>query len=341
MTSSTPPADEAVADHATEPVSRWPRRLRRLAAVALALVGLQLLGDLVYSAYIAAAIEAWEETVAWNADGVREGCGAHSLGPVDDPSATALLLVHGFNASPRHWDLIAPELAERGFAVRVMRLPGFCERVSEYADSRAEEWVAAVTKELAQLREKHDRVGVVAHSLGGATTIGALLDGAPLDGAERGDDPMVDFAVLLAPAVKVSSARAPIGTTRFWHEFSKRAFLFTDTLRSPYDMDCHDESRLGWPGRTPFSPIAVVDSLYGLMDRNAPRAELFRTPLLMVLSKSDIIVDTAAAAAYYERIPSETKELLVLENSGHAIPLDYQWREVMEAIAGFAESNGD
>ena len=75
----------------------------------------------------------------------------------------AVLLVHGFNNSPRLWDFIAQELAEQGYHCRAMRLPGFAMTNEQYARSTIEDWIEAVQEEVATLKASHGRVHLVAH----------------------------------------------------------------------------------------------------------------------------------------------------------------------------------
>lgn len=294
----------------------------------LALIPVFLLADGLHAAYVAYAIDAWKDGIEINADGIIDGCEAYDLPPAEGTD-TALLLVHGFNASPRHYDLVAPALAELGYHCRVMRLPGFAEPFTLGQDRSYKQWTGAVLEELRSLRSDHARVGVVGHSLGGAVTIGALLE----------DPRAADFAVLLAPAVAVSNSRAPILSTRTWHEISQRLFLFTDVLRTPYPMDIHAEGKTDHLGRMPFSSKSIADELFKLMDRNLVRPSEITTPLTMIVCQDDPIVDTPAAEAYFERIGSASNELIVLEDSGHEVPLDQEWPRVVEAIAERAGSS--
>ena len=303
------------------------RRWRRWGLALLAFVTLHLLVDGLHAVYVAAAIDAWKDTIEIDAAGVLAGCDAYDFPPAGEGEAGgAVLFVHGFNASPRHWDLVAPAVGELGVQCRVMRLPGFVEPGALRKDHEASDWVAAVSTELATLRAKHDRVGVVGHSLGGAVTTRVLID----------DPDAADYAVLVAPAVAVSNARAPVLSTRAWHEISQRTLVFTKVLKSPFPMDCRTPGRTDWPGRMPFTSTEVVDELFGLLDRNAPDAERFTTPVTVLLSATDRVVDTEAAAAYYERLGSPDKQKIVFDQSGHAVPLDSEWDRVVEAVTARA-----
>lgn len=301
------------------------KRWKLFAKILVAVVVFQLLADGIYAWYVSASVAKWEKSVE-RENGVLKGCDAYLLpAKVNEPAEgtrTVLLLVHGINASPRHYDLLAPALAEQGFTCRAMRLPGFVEPLSEYHKTTAAAWLEAVHQELIALQVDYDRVGIVAHSLGGATAIGVLLD-HPED---------ADFAVLLAPAVAVSNSRSPVFSTRTWHEISQRLFWFTDTMQSPYPLNCQMPSKTDHPGRTPFTPAVVVDELFQLMDRNGPRAAEWQVPVTMILSSADPVVNTPVAKAYFEAMPVDDKSLVLLENSGHAIPLDQEWELVVEAI---------
>ncbi|MEO0529206.1 MAG: alpha/beta fold hydrolase [Planctomycetota bacterium] len=274
-----------------------PRRRKRWFWLLLLPV-VFVLADALHAAYIAAAVDAWAGEAELTEDGVIAGCEAYDLVATDgEVSDTALLLVHGFNASPRHYDFVAPSLAERGFDSRVMRLPGFAEPFALHQEHDHRDWTAAVTAELETLRLRYDRVGVVGHTLGGAVTIGTLLEDA---GA-------ADFAVLLAPAVAVSDTRAPLLSTRSWHEVSEHLFLFTNVLQTPFPMNCRVEGRTDYPGRMPFSSRNVIDTLFDLLDENQRRIDRWATPITMIVCAGDRIVDTPAAERYFERLTVDEK----------------------------------
>lgn len=310
----------------TEAVETPKRRrwLRILLIAAVAFVPLHLLIDAIYAAYVGRAASVWETTLTRDSSGVIEGCDTFDVPPSSAlDTDTAILLVHGLGASPRHYEFIAKDLAERGYHCRAVRLPGFAEPVAKYCESTSKAWLEKVQSELASLRKQHGRVGVVGHSLGGAVTIGVLLD----------DPQAADFAVLLTPAVEVSNARSPVLSARTWHEVSERSLMFVRVLRSPYPLDCRDPARAEHPGRTPFTPKCVVDQLFKLMDNNSGRAAEITLPTTVVVAVDDPVVDTPAAERFYEELGATEKDLVRLDNSGHEVTLDWQWQEVADAIA--------
>ena len=59
-------------------------------------------------------------------------------------------------------------------------------------------------------------------------------------------------------------------------------------------------------------------------------------PVRIFVSPQDRVVDTQAIRKYYEQLGSTDKKLIEAENSGHAIPVDHDWKTVVEEIEKFS-----
>ena len=285
------------------------------------LSALWMLGDLGYSVYVARRLAAREEAIDRDDEGVESGCRGFTVGEGD----TALLMIHGINSSPACFHKMAPALAEAGFTCRVMRLPGFAEPIDRYAAATKEDWLAAARREVEALRKNHRRVAVIGHSLGAAVALAPALDSPG----------WIDAQVLLAPGIAVSNRRSPILPTRAWHRFARHTLWFTTVTYSPFDDACRDPQGQDYPGHTLFTPQAVVEQTFQLLDANRPRAADLRAPLLVFLTRDDRVIDWQAAERFYDRAGSTPKEMCFLDNSGHAIPVDYQWEQVTTQIVRF------
>ena len=302
---------------------------KRMTITLAALLGLAcvwLSGDLIYSLIVANRIQKWESSIERDDDGVQEGCRAYTIGSGE----TAVLLIHGINDSPQCYHKMAPALAAEDFTCRVMRLPGFALPIHRYAQATRKEWLAAVDREVRSLRQDHRGVAVVAHSLGGAVTIAYLLE----------NPRAADAVVLLAPAVNVSNRRSPLLSTRAWHEIAKRSLPFTRITCSPFSNDCHDTKAGEYPGRTPFTPLTIVEETFQLIDANRGRAAQFTTPLMMVLAKDDQVIDWQAAEQFYQQASSKDKAIRFMPDCGHAIPVDHGWQSLTGEIAAFLRKSG-
>lgn len=77
----------------------------------------------------------------------------------------AVLFVHGINATPRFFDAYAEALPE-DISVHSLLLPGHGGTVRDFGDHSAQEWERHVRAALDALRDDHEDVYIVAHSLG-------------------------------------------------------------------------------------------------------------------------------------------------------------------------------
>lgn len=302
--------------------SAKPRsRARWWLGLAAALLLLWLGGDFLYSRIVLHRLALRERGTERDADGLRAGCRAYSSGEGE----VALLLVHGFNDCPAVFHALAPRLVERGFACRVMRLPGFAMPARVYARTDRAAWRRALEEEILALRADHRRVGLVAHSLGGAVAVDYLLD--------RPD--AVEAAILLAPLFDVSARRSPLLSPRAWHEIGSHTLFFTRIVETPFPVDGRSPAALAYDRREVFTPRAVFAEVYALLDRIEGRAAGFRTPLLLVLGGRDEVIDSAAAERFFRDCSSPRKERLYLGQSGHMVPLDAGWETLAPAVERF------
>ncbi len=307
------------------PKSRFRRFLKFLFKTGLLVVVIWLAGDFIYSRVVLYKLGRYEQSFQWDANGVRAGQGAFEVGEGE----TALLLVHGINFSPVAYQKLAPELAQSGFKCRAMRLPGFGLHVREYEQYEYPVWLDAIDHEVKNLSANHNRVIIVAHSLGAAVALRYL--------AER--NPNIFAIVLLAPAIEVSDQRSPVFSTRFWHEFSKRTLLFTKIVLSPFPYDMNDPGALTTIPQLQFTPSGIVDQTFSMIDQNRGQASQFQVPLLMILSPTDQVIDSPAAEAYFKAWGTSDKRLIWQERAAHMIPLDFDWELAADAIAEFAQTN--
>jgi len=296
-----------------DPMKRC-RRMKLLILILLTVAVIWLWGDFIYSRIVAAHLRKWEAGIKRDSDGVRNGCREYTIGEGD----IALLLIHGINDSPRIYDKMAPVFAKHGFKCRVMRLPGYATPTRDYAKSTKEQWIRAVAEELAELRKEHEKVCIVAHSLGGVIAINHLLD----------HPQAADKIILFAPGNAVSNERSFLLSPRTWHEIVSRLFVFTWCTKSPFENDIHDPDEQDYDWGTQFTPLTLIDEAFGLIDVIKKRGSEFSTPMMMVLSKEDKIIDWQAAKRFYDGAKSNEKSLHFMEDAGHVIPIDNGWREV-------------
>ncbi|MBX7258937.1 MAG: alpha/beta fold hydrolase [Candidatus Hydrogenedentes bacterium] len=255
--------------------------------------------------------------------GVMRGSEARDLGPEDAPNA--VLFVHGFAGAGNNFNDLPERLAAKGWRVRVMRLPGHGTSPRDLENVTADELLSAVVSEATTLREKHTRVVLVGHSMGGAlstlTASRVPVDGIVLGGAYFG---MTDrWYYGLKPERWTTLGRA---VTRWVY----KGRLFTQVNRK--------EAKKKIVSYT-WIPTKSSVMLLELARRvNEPSTLSHVTcPVLMVHSHGDVAASAKAAERAFNAMASTKKELLWFDRSNHHIYWDYDADKVAEAVEGFCE----
>jgi esterase/lipase len=86
-----------------------------------------------------------------------------------------------------------------------------------------------------------------------------------------------------------------------------------------------------------FVPRTIYREMFALLARNRQRFPQFRTPLLLVLSRRDLVIDAAVAERFYQECAAPVKQLRYSE-SGHQLPMDFGWRNLVDDLATFIEN---
>lgn len=93
----------------------------------------------------------------------------------------ACLIVHGFNSSTRENREMGQWLADQGFTVLGIRLPGHATTPADMRRVRWTDWLAAVEDGYSILKDSADTVFIMGQSLGGVLTMTAAST-LPFDG---------------------------------------------------------------------------------------------------------------------------------------------------------------
>jgi len=234
-----------------------------------------------------------------------------------DPSAFLLeggsvgvLLLHGFTGAPPEMRLLGDFLHERGLTVSAPLLPGHGTSLVEMNRCRWEDWTGAVEAALAELRRRCGQVFV------GGLSMGSLL---ALHLAARHDD--LCGVMAYAPALRLRS--------RLIHltPFLRRILASRPKPRRSDLMDPEAEARLWAYDRHPVAAAAELLRGQRLVRAALPRV---RCPALVVHSTRDASVHPQSAEEVLLDIGSQDKRILILNNSGHVLTLDAEWREVAQ-----------
>ena len=87
----------------------------------------------------------------------------------------AVLLIHGIAGSPGHFRDLVPVIPEE-FSVYNILLDGHCGKVENFSRSSMAKWKTQVTATLSDLFARHEKVVIVAHSMGTLFAMQAAMD---------------------------------------------------------------------------------------------------------------------------------------------------------------------
>ncbi|MDX9974026.1 MAG: alpha/beta fold hydrolase [FCB group bacterium] len=295
-------------------------RRRHLAYAALLVV----LAFLFYNLSLGQVNAAMEKPMRRDPEtGIIVGAEARDLGPAD--ASRAALLVHGYVGCGRDFGQLPERLAERGWRVRVLLLPGHGTRARDLKKLNPDLLLDAVRKEYAALRAKHKTVALAGFSMGGSLSVLAAGETPP------------DALVLAAPY---------FGVTHRWY-YGLRPETWAKALSGPVRWVYKGKLFLQLNRREnadklisyPVLPTCSSVMLAKIGER-AKAAEVLaavKCPVLHIHSHNDMAASPLEAEKAFNQLGSTDKRLVWLARSNHHIFWDYEDEQVLTEILGFLQ----
>lgn len=262
------------------------------------------------------------------------------LGPQEfyfEGGRNGILLIHGLTGTPMEMRLLGKGLANAGFTVHGIQLPGHCGSADDLIATRWEEWYQGVERAAETLRGKVDNLFVGGLSMGAVLALGLAAEhpewvaGVGVYGATFRYDgwniPMVARLAFLLPLFK----RLGIGRNRMFMEEPPYG-LRDERIRAQVSasMLAGYSVAAGLPG----NPWHALAEMYRLAAWVRPRLRNVTSPCLIAHAREDDVasLDNARLVASSVSGPSE---LLILDNSYHMITIDRERRLLIEHSARF------
>jgi carboxylesterase len=196
------------------------------------------------------------------------------------PSTAAVVLVHGFTATPWEMRLFGEAAAEAGFTALGVRLPGHGTTPEDLAKRRYEEWLDSVEEGWRMLSGRGLRVYGIGQSTGGLLLLAAAAR-LPIAGL-----------VLLSPFLRLRHRLAPAaGLIRFFRSFQRRPVL---RELAPFYYDRR--------------PVNGVYQLHRLIRRVRNQLEKVTAPTLLIGAKGDRTVQVDSAYELFDALPGPRKQ---------------------------------
>jgi carboxylesterase len=212
---------------------------------------------------------------------------------------------------------LGEHLAGQGYTVLGPRLFGHATVLKDMVRARWIDWVVSTLDGYYLIRGACTKVVIMGLSLGGAL---ALYLGAhyPVDGLIAMSTPYVVPHPLMKPLRPILPLLSLI-----WRFAAKGPSDWRDPEAAKDHIDYE---------RYPIRGAVEVDDLLAEMRLGLPQ---ITTPVLLMYSKCDAIVDAGHAQAISNDLGSSEVKLMWLENSGHVITRDAEREAVFAAATEF------
>jgi carboxylesterase len=246
---------------------------------------------------------------------IKPGCEPWSCTGSGVNGDIGILLVHGFTGSPASMRPLAEDLGERGFSIELPRMPGHGTHVKDLLKVSWQDLAREVVTSFERLRARTQSVVVLGLSVGGLMTLRLAQT--------RGDDlagivVVNPFLNVANPALKLLPLLKLVVPT------------FPGVIN---DIAKPGMDEVGYE-KIPLRALASTIQLWPQVRADLPKLQL---PTLLFSSREDHVVGTHGSEYIAEHIGSDDFQHVWLERSYHVATLDYDYPEILEGTAAFAQ----
>ena len=225
-----------------------------------------------------------------------------------------VLLIHGFTGNPAELSLLGQHLQTQGFTVLSIRLAGHGTNEKDLAHMTKEDWIASTVDGYSILRGYCEKISVVGHSMGALLTL------------HLATMPKVDInrLVALAPPIFIDESLnlhllppREQSQGRFVRKARRNLKNVPPAVNRTYR----------------FMPLSSIHELLDLIEIVKGELSKVKPPMLIVQGKEDRTVKVESAEYIYKRVASPEKQIKLMEEMGHLLPLR-EGRECVFALTG-------
>lgn len=206
------------------------------------------------------------------------------------------LLLHGYGGSPFEFNPVQERLEQAGFFVHCPVLPGHCQSMEAFCQTRFTDWAEAARQAFVQVGRQVDKVVVIGLSMGGSLGLW-LAEQYPLAGLVTISAPV--FLYRFFPWWVGSDLRLPLVP---WVRFFKPVLFVPKPSPESNEIAPHR----GYEGFQALHPLASL--LKGLKEIRQGLAKVV-APLLVIHSPQDQTVPVANSWEIVSKVRSRRRSL--------------------------------
>lgn len=235
-----------------------------------------------------------------------------------------VVLVHGFLAAPRELSELADYLGKQGLWVVVVRLKGHGTSPDDLALRNGDDWRESIDGSYAALNMVCKKVVVVGFSFGGGLALDCAARNRNVAGVVAVCPPLwlQDFFTRFAPSLDIWNRLM----TTVHYQKGKREFL--EIAPEHPDINYH---------RVPVAGLVALEQFMKELEIQLPNIS---TPVLIMQSRYDPVVDPEGTRLLFNRLGSLKKEYRLYDFARHGILMGEGAGKVHTAIGEFIEMIG-
>lgn len=225
-----------------------------------------------------------------------------------------ILLLHGFTGSVAHMRPLGDALADRGYTVEGINLPGHATTEADMAKTGWEQWLTASQNALKSLRKRCHSVAVAGLSMGGILSL--LL----------AEEKLSDACITLSAPMSVRNKL--ICFSRIVAPFKPRVSWAPAPERHQKLNAAFDYGYSGFPTRS-------AADLYKLITMARKDLHSIACPTLAIQSMGDETIWPGSADCILGGVSSSKKEKLILQDAPHVCTLSDDLPLIVDTINAF------
>jgi carboxylesterase len=226
---------------------------------------------------------------------------------------TAVILVHGYTATPWEVRPLADRLHAQGYTVAGPLLAGHGTRAADLNRVRWRDWAEGSTALLHQLSARHVHLFVAGQSTGGLVALWLAAH-----------HPQIAGVIGYAPAIQLTLSRAQRVALRLLAPF------VSELKRG--SLDCADNWQ-GYPGL----PLRGALQLLAFQKALRKRLDRITQPVLIFQGRRDSTVHPDAGKMILQRVRSAHRQHVWLAQTSHAVTLDAEIGQVAAVTSAFLQ----
>jgi len=254
-----------------------------------------------------------------------------------------VILIHGLTGTPNEMKFLAHFLNKRGYSVICPKLANHGQPLGILKKTKWQEFYQSVRKTFLEIKERPDLIFVSGLSMGALL---ALLLAEEFPGKISGvsclsptlfyDGWNTPWSKCLLPLAYLT----PLKHCFYFKEdppYGIKNAQVRQLVHKYYSQAKLDDIRGIAQYGYPYFPVTLLYQLYLLVKYLSSRLGNIRAPVQVIQAQDDDMTSVKNAQFIYDRVASQNKEMVLLNNSYHVITADQERDKVAQEMVRFFE----